>query len=460
MIAYYRYSGLIAVLALSINALMVVGIMANIGATMTLPGIAALILTIGMGVDANILILERIREELRRGKSALHALQEGYSKVLSSILDSNLTSLLTAGILIWLGMGPVRGFGVILAIGIAATMFCALFTSRFLMEIGIAKGWGNLIPPAWITSTSFDFLQFRKQAYVVSSIAILAGLISVTYRGSGIYGIDFKGGDEVLLQFDHKLSIHDIQALVSTQHFGEVIPTYQSAIGDSTEFLKIQTELGKSKKIVSSLQEQYPEAHLQIVRESSIGASVSQYLRWNAVLSVGIALIGILLYIALRFEMGYGMSAVLSTLHDTWVTIGCYALLGRQFSAPMIAAILMTIGYTLNDKIIVFDRIREELKLNPFLSLYEVINLAINKTLTRTLLTSITTLLSALSLLCFGMGIVRDLALIFSIGIIGGTFSSIFVASPIFYWWHKGDRRHVEAHELLPVKNWQANCTE
>ena len=455
MTAYYHYAGFVAIIALAINGLIVLGIMANIGATMTLPGIAALVLTIGMGVDANILILERIREELRRGKNALHALQEGYSKVFATILDSNLTSLLTAAILIWLGTGPVRGFGIIFAIGICATMFCALVMSRLFMEISVAYGWKNIVPPAWIPATHWDFLKFRKQAYVLSGIVILAGLISIVYRGNGIYGIDFKGGDEVILQFDHKLTIHDIQALASAEHLGEVIPTYQSAMKDTAEFLKIQTELGKSKHIISSLQQHYPEAHLQIVRESSIGASVSQHLRWNAVLSMGIALIGILLYIAFRFEMGYGMSAVLSTFHDTLATIGCYVLSGRQFSAPMIAAILMTIGYTLNDKIIVFDRIREELKLNPFLSLYEVINSAINKTFARTLLTSLTTLLSALALLCFGMGIVCDLALIFSIGIMVGTFSSIFIASPIFYWWHKGDRRHVEAHELLPVKHWQ-----
>jgi len=452
MTLYYRVSGLIAVLALALNGLLVLGLMAGLGATLTLPGIAALILTVGMGVDANILILERIREELRRGQPALQALREGYRRVLATILDSNLTSLLTAAILIWLGSGPVRGFGVILAIGIFATLFCALFSSRFFMELGIAGGWQRLVPPAWIPPTSLDFLKFRRPASLVSGIVLLAGLGGILGRGSHIYGIDFRGGDEVLLQFDQKLGLREIQEVVASEHCGEVVPTYQSVIGEAAEFLKIQTGAGQGRSVVDALQRYYPEAQLQVIRESRIGASVSHSLRWNALLSVGVALLGILIYIAFRFEMGYGVGAVLSTLHDAVLTLGCYALLGRQFSAPMIAAILMTIGYTLNDKIIVFDRIREELRLNPFLSLYEVINLAINRTLGRTLLTSLSTLLSALALLIFGLGIVRDLALIFSIGIVVGTFSSIFIASPIFYHWHRGDRRHVEAHELLPGK--------
>jgi SecD/SecF fusion protein len=455
MTIYYHYSGIIAIAALLINAFIVLGVMANIGATMTLPGIAALVLTISMGVDANILILERIREELKRGKNAFQALREGYTKVFATLLDANLTSLLVAIILVWLGVGPVRGFGVILSIGIFATMFCALIISRFFMEASITLGWKNLTPIAWIHPFDFDFLRFQKQAYILSGIAVLAGIVGVIYRGGDIYGIDFKGGDEVVLQFENKLAIRDIKIVASTEHLGEVIPTYQSAVGDSTELLKIQTELGKGKHVAASLQQHYPEAHLQIVRESSIGASASQHLRWNAFLSLGIALIGILLYIVFRFEIGYGMGAIISTLHDAWITIGLYILLGRQFSIPMIAAILMTIGYTLNDTIIIFDRIREELKLNPFLSLYEVINLAINKTFARTLLTSLTTLFSSLSLLYFGMGVISDLALIFSIGIIVGTYSSIFIASPVFYWWHKGDRRHVIAHELLPIKQWQ-----
>jgi SecD/SecF fusion protein len=452
MAVYYRLAGFIAVLALGINALLVLGVMANIGATLTLPGIAALILTIGMGVDANILILERIREELRRGKQTLQALQEGYRRVFATLLDSNLTSLLTAMILIWLGTGPVRGFGVILAIGLFATMFCALFSSRFLMELGIAAGWKQLVPPAWIPPTSWDFLRLRKPAYILSFTLLLAGSLALFLRGGQAYGIDFRGGDEVLLQFDQKLRLREIQSVADSEELGEVIPTYQSAIGETTELLKIQTEMGQGRPIVQALQKQYPDAQLSLIRESRIGASVSQSLRWNALMSVALALVGILVYIAFRFEMGYGIGAVLSTIHDAWITLGLYVLLGRQFSAPMIAAILMTIGYTINDKIIVFDRIREELRLNPFLSLYEVINLAINRTLSRTLLTSITTLLSSLTLLCFGLGIVCDLALIFSLGIVVGTFSSIFIATPIFYGWHRGDRRHVEAHELLPSK--------
>ena len=184
---------------------------------------------------------------------------------------------------------------------------------------------------------------------------------------------------------------------------------------------------------------------------------MSTSIKRNAVYSVAVALIGILLYVALRFEFGYGIGAVVATIHDVLMTIGIFVLCGNQFTAPMLAAILMIVGYSINDTIVVFDRIREELELNPELTLKKVINLAINRTLSRTLLTSVTTFMAALSLFIFGAGVINDFALIFIIGIMTGTFSSVFIASPVFYWWHKGDRKHVEERELTrPTYEWEA----
>jgi SecD/SecF fusion protein len=444
MIAYYRASGFVAVISVLANALIVLGLMAMIGATLTLPGVAALVLTVGMGVDSNILIFERIREELALGKRMSTALVAGYDKAFSTIFDANITTLLSALILIWLGTGPVRGFGVILAIGIFATMFCALVLSRALMSILIDLGFEHLLKKHSGEVRKFDFLRKQKMASIGSLTVIGLGLLAFVIRGNGIYGIDFTGGDEMTLQFEKKLNTNDIERLAKECAIGEVGTVYRKNIKEVGEVLCLQTKEGKGKLLFQKLREQYPEAQLKIIHESSIGSSVSGKIKWNAICAVAVSLLMILAYIALRFEIGFGMGALISTIHDILATIGIYLLLGKQFSAPMIASILMIIGYSINDTIVVFDRIREELHFNPTASLREIINYSINCTLSRTILTSLTTLLAALALYCFGAGVINDLALIFIIGIFVGTYSSIFIAAPIFYRWYKGDRRTVE----------------
>ncbi|MDR1591227.1 MAG: protein translocase subunit SecD [Puniceicoccales bacterium] len=444
MVIYYRASGWIAVISVLANVLIVLGCMAMIGATMTLPGVAALVLTVGMGVDSNILILERIREELALGKRIYTALIAGYDKAFSTIFDANITSLLSALILIWLGTGPVRGFGVILAIGIFATMFCALVLSRALMAILIDFGFENLLKKHNRKVSNFDFLGKQKIASILSIVVIGLGLLAFVLRGNGIYGIDFTGGDEMTLQFAEKLNTNDIERLAKENDIGEVGTVYRKNIKDSGEVLCLQTKEGKGKALFQVLNKQYPEAQLKIIHESSIGSSVSGKIKWNAICGIVVSLLMVLIYVALRFEIGFGMGALISTIHDVLATIGIYLLLGGQFSAPMIGAILMIIGYSINDTIVVFDRIREELHFNPETSLKDIINYSVNCTLSRTILTSLTTLLAALALYCFGAGAINDLALIFIIGIFVGTYSSIFIASPIFYRWHKGDRRTVE----------------
>ncbi|MDR1366635.1 MAG: protein translocase subunit SecD [Puniceicoccales bacterium] len=444
MIAYYRTSGLVAVFTVLANILIVLGLMAMIEATLTLPGVAALVLTAGMGVDSNILIFERMREELALGKRIRTALTTGYERAFSTIFDANITTLLSALILIWLGTGPVRGFGVILAIGIFATMFCALVLNRALMTILINLGVENLLKKHSGKVGKFDFMAKRKVAYVVSLIVIGLGLLAFVIRGNGIYGIDFTGGDEMTLQFVEKLNTNDIERLAKENDIDEVGTVYRKNVKDSGEVLCLQTKAGKGKLLFQKLTNQYPQAQLKIIHESSIGSSMSKKIKWNALCAVVVSLLMILIYIALRFEIGFGMGALISTIHDIAATVGIYLLLGRQFSAPMIAAILMIIGYSLNDTIVVFDRIREELHFNPTASLKEIVNYSINCTLSRTILTSFTTLLAVLALYCFGAGAINDLALIFIIGIFVGTYSSIFIAAPIFYRWHRGNRRTVE----------------
>jgi len=463
MVVYYMSAGIVAVIAVGVNLLFVLGALAMLGTTITLPGIAALVLTVGMAVDSNILIFERMREELRSGKSLPASLLGGFDKALSTIVDANVTTFITALILIFFGTGPVKGFGVTLAIGIAATMFCALIVTRFIMDILIHnKITKKMLRVSLLKDTSISFLSYRKVAFICSWVIVAIGIGTVFYKGDDIYGIDFVGGDEMVLNFDTAISQADAVKVASAEGLGTPLVTTQTPLGDASQVvLKVQTPHGEGQALAHALQNAYPEAGLKIIGENQIGPSVGKEIKMNALISVAIALACILTYIALRFEFGFGVGAVVATIHDVLMTIGIFVLCGRQFSAPMVAAVLMIVGYSINDTIVVFDRIREELELNPNMKLKNVVNLAINRTLTRTLLTSLTTFLATLALFIFGTGIVSDFALTFMVGIFTGTFSSIFIASPVFYWWHKGDRKHVEAHQdILPKYDWETGSKD
>jgi SecD/SecF fusion protein len=469
MVVYYFIGGAVAVLSSLVNVVIVLGVLASLGATLTLPGVAALVLTLGMGVDANILIFERIREELRSGKTIKNATAGAFAKVTSTIVDANVTTLITASILIWLGTGPVKGFGVTLAIGICASIFCALVVTRFLVDflvhrLGVSKVLGLSIFP----EQKLDFFQFRKPAFVASWLLVIAGVISIVLHHDNIMGIDFTGGDEMTVSFEQRVATGELQGAIAALELGEVNPSYQNLIGEDREVLKLQTRFDQSRDVLAALQGAFPEAGLTEDGVSQIGASVSGSIQTNAIWSVIAALGGILLYVAFRFEVGYGVGAVVATVHDVLMTVGIFVLCGQfgifasgQFTAPMLAAILMIVGYSINDTIVVFDRIREELELNPGSNLRSIINLAISRVFSRSLLTSITTLLAALSLYIFGAGVINDFSFVFIVGILTGTFSSIFIASPVFFWWHKGDRRHVEEHQLTPKRyEWESTSED
>ncbi len=474
MILWYKSGGIAAVLSVALNVLLVVAILAGIfQATFTLPGMAALVLTIGMAVDANILIFERIREELRAGKSPENSLQGGFAKAFSTIIDANLTTLITASILIWLGTGPVKGFGITLAIGIASSVFCSLFASRLFLSLLLSAGFKNLISIGQIIKSepkkTWDFLRYRKFAFVLSWIVVAIGIISAYSKKDEILGIDFRGGEEIVASFSQTIDAGKLdQTLKEASFLGEVQHVYRAELGAGTEAsrLVLQTNEGMGRNTLDHLRSSFPEAGFVEQGLSNIGGSVSDQIKNDAIVSVAVALLGILLYVALRFEMGYAIGAVVATIHDILMTIGLFVLIGHlsggticsgQFTAPMIASILMIVGYSINDTIVVFDRIREELELNPVISLRKIVVLSINRVLSRSILTSFTTLLAALSLWVYGAGIINDFAFVFVIGILTGTFSSIFIASPVFFLWHRGDRKHVEEGELLPKYDWQTS---
>lgn len=456
MVLMYTVGGVFAVISLAINLLIVLGTLASLGATITLPGVAGVVLTVGMAVDSNILIFERIREELNTGKSLKAAFLAGHEKVVSTILDANITTLITSSLMIAFGTGPVRGFGVTLTIGVFSTVFCALVVTKLLLAIFIE---GDLIKkfPMVVNAKApnFNFLKYAKPAFAISWLIVLTGIGVVAYKGDAIYGIDFVGGDEVTLSYTDKQDTADVRAALESGGIGEANPLYQSDLAGETETLKVQVPVNEGGNVLPLLQSAFPNAGYDVVGQTTIGPSIGSEIQWNAFMSLGLAIVGILLYVAFRFEFGFGAGAVVSTIHDILMTVGIFVLFDRQFTAPMVAAILLIAGYSINDTIVVFDRIREELKTNPDMRLNAVINLAINNVFVRSVLTSVTTFLASIALFIWGGGVINDLAFTFLVGVVTGTFSSIFIASPIFYWWHKGDRKHVERHQdVKPTYEW------
>jgi len=335
-------------------------------------------------------------------------------------------------------------------------MFSVLITAHLIMELLIDSGFIKKMKMRHILKAiHVDFVRFGKPAFAGSWMIVLLGLGVVFYQGNRIFGIDFSGGDVVTLSYHEKLDVAKIRGVADAARLGEVNVNYESALGGGGEQLKIETPAGKSGELLDAIQKKYPSAGYTKVGEDHVGASIGREIMLNAALAVGVSMLTILLYIAFRFEFGFGVGAMVSTLHDILMTIGIFVLTGHKFSAPMVAAILCIAGYSINETVVVFDRIREELKINPTGSLRDIVNTAINKVFARTIMTSSTTFLAALSLYLFGSGVLKDISFTFLVGIVTSTFSAIFVAAQVFYWWHKGDRKHVEAHsDVAPKYEW------
>ncbi|MDB6168895.1 MAG: protein-export rane protein SecD [Verrucomicrobia bacterium] len=456
MITFYTTGGLVAVVTLAVNVVIIFGVMASLGATMTLPGLAGIVLTIGMAVDANILIFERMREELALGKSLQVANQTGYMKALMTILDAHAVQLIICAIMIIFGQGPIKGFGVTLAIGVLSTLFSVLITAHLVMEMLIESNFlKRFTMRRMLKDLHIDFVKYGKPAFIGGWLIVALGVGVVLYKGDRIYGIDFAGGEVISIEFNQRLDIAKVRQVAENAKLGEVQPRHVSALGGGKEVLEIETREGKSDALFAALKQNFPNAGLEKVGESHIGASIGKEIEWNALRAVTFSMLTILIYIAFRFEFGFGIGAMVSSLHDILMTIGLFVLFDHQFSAPMVAAILCIAGYSINETVVVFDRIREELKLNPTGSLRDIINSAINKVFARTIMTATTTFLAALSLFLFGGGVLRDISFTFLVGIVTSTFSAIFVAAQVFYWWHKGDRKHVEAHsDVAPKYEW------
>jgi len=438
MAAYYLLSGCIAIFALLLNVVIIMGALAAFGASLTLPGIAGIILTIGMSVDANVLVFERIREELRTGKTTRAAISSGYHRAFGTILDANVTTLITALLLFYFGTGPIKGFAITLSIGIISSMFTALFVTRVVFDyLTREKRELNLkmfsIVPADI---KVDFIAKRFIAYACSIIAIGVGLTSFFMRGEANYGIDFTGGMIEQVKFTEPIKVGALRSELITQGISDAqIQTFGER--DLNEFI-IRTKDDSEAKIAATLNTLVGEGKYEILRVERVGPAVGHDLRTKAYKSVIYAMIAILLYIGWRFRsVSYGVAAIVALFHDVFVTMGMLALTGREISLPIIAAILTIVGYSLNDTIVVFDRIREDLKLMKRTAFPNIINASINQTLSRTLLTSFTTLIVVVFLFIFGGQVINDFAFTLLVGVIVGTYSSIYIASPLLIGWNR-----------------------
>ncbi|MCK5131677.1 MAG: protein translocase subunit SecD [Candidatus Sabulitectum sp.] len=456
MIIYYGASGIIAVLALLFDMLIILGFLCfpgplarlgvtGLNATLTLPGIAGIILTIGMAVDASVLIYERIREELRSGKGIRSAVDAGYARAFVTIMDANLTTFITALVLYKFGTGPIRGFAVTLSIGIMASMFCSLVFTRSIFSMMLAQVKRTKISigkMALIKDAHFNITATRKKTYVLSLAMILIGLIAFFAHGGLNLSIDFTGGLETnVVSTEHETTDQLGDALVAQGLESVQIQSLQDWAGDGHAFV-IRTSTSDKDAVYNALgqenctlmEDQSGNSEASFIKQ--IGPRVGAELRSKAIDSILMAMFFIVLYIWYRFQFKWGVAAVVALIHDVLITVGILALLQVDVSLTIIAALLTIVGYSINDTIVVFDRIREDNRLRKGKTFEETVNHGINETLSRTIVTSVTTFVAVLMLFIFGTGDIRNFALTLMIGIIVGTYSSVFVASPILIDWH------------------------
>lgn len=436
MSVYYLSAGLVANFALSLNLVLIMGVLSypRLGASLTFPGIAGIVLTVGMAVDANVLIFERIREELKVGKTLRLAISSGYQKAFLTILDANVTTLIAAFILFQFGTGPVKGFATTLTIGILASMFTALVVSRLILDIlSLGKILTNLPMLQFVRNPRFDFIGKRRIAYFLSLFLIIAGVSNLGLRGRKNLGIDFAGGTLAEFRFEKPVSADQIRQVLKEIKLGDSsIQEYK----DKRNIL-IRTYADTSDKIIDKFRADFSQNKFDILRIEKVGPAVGKDLTTRAIRALFFALIGICIYVSLRFEFRFALAAIVALFHDVLISAGALSLAGREFSVPVIAALLTVVGYSINDTIVVFDRIREDTRLLRKANYQEIINLSINQTLSRTLLTSLTTLLVVLALFFLGGAVINDFAFVLLVGIIVGTYSSIFVASPLLVDWRR-----------------------
>ena len=456
MLVYYLFAGLAANVALITNIIILLGVMCSVGTTFTLPGIAGGVLTVGMAVDANVLIYERIREELAKGKSLRGAIDAGYARAFGTIFDSHVTTLISSIILIWKGTGEIQGFGVTLTIGVAASLFTALVVTRLIFNFMVDRNLLKSLPMLHlIRSSKVNFMGVAKPLFIVTWLFVIGSLvfggITAAKDSKKLFGVDFCGGDSTTYSFTQKQDVDKIRSALTV--IGEKDAQIQYQKGDNSETLRVTTSGGSAAKVESALAQNFPAAKFSPIGRQEVGATLGKEIQQSAIIASLLAMFGILVYVAFRYEFSFAVAAVIAVLHDVLFTIGAYcianAVSGRQFNATVVAAVLTIIGFSINDKIVIFDRIREDLKLGVRGSFRDIINQALNQTLSRTIITSGTVLIATACLYIWGGGVINDFAFAFLVGIVVGTYSSIYIASVIVLWWHKGERPNIGAAPVV-----------
>ncbi len=469
MIFYYNGAGIASNVALIVNMFFIFGVLASLGAVLTLPGIAGIVLTIGMAVDANVLIYERIREELSHGKGLRLAIKDGYDNAYSSIIDANVTTFLTGVILYLFGTGPIRGFATTLIIGILTSLFCAIFITRLIFEFRLERkkvvSFATNITRNAFRNFSIDFLNKRRVAYLVSGLIVLSGIISLSTKGLN-FGVDFVGGRSYQVRFDQAVSSVDIQTKLGdyfVDEEGNKVSPEVKTIGENSQVIittkyKIDetgTEIEEEikNKLYDGLSGFYAEVpekeaflseasgdgELGIVAERQVGPTIADDIKKSAVWAILFSLIVIFLYILIRFnKWQYSLGAVAAAFHDVLIVLSLFSILygilpfSLEIDQAFIAAVLTVIGYSLNDTVVVFDRIREYLKIHSKRkSMLNVVNEALNSTLSRTINTSLTTFFVLLIIFIFGGEVIRGFMFALLIGVVVGTYSSLFIATPL-----------------------------
>jgi SecD/SecF fusion protein len=433
MAIYYLFAGLIANLALVLNILIVLAFLSYFHATLTLPGIAGIVLTIGMAVDANVLIFERIREELELKKSLATSIETGYKKAFVAIFDSNLTTLIVSVILYNMGTGPVRGFALTLAIGILASMFTGIFVTHAIFDLILLKGnFKGLKMLHFLKRTPrINYLKFRKICYVISLVLICVGVFSFLKRGSSMYGVDFSGGTMQELKFEKPISIDDIRT--SLTEIGEGTAIIQR-VGETNQVI-VRAGLHTEGKISAQIKKDFVDNKFETLRVESVGPVVGKELKTKAFWAFALSLFAIWAYVVYRFDFRFAFGAILAIFHDALIALGAVALTGREMSVTVLAAVLTILGFSINDTIVIFDRIRERRRSGVRESFEEAINTSVNQTMPRTILTSLTVLIVVLSLYFYGGEVINDFAFTMLIGLISGTYSTVYIAAPVLVDW-------------------------
>jgi SecD/SecF fusion protein len=458
VVFFYSTGGVIATIVLIMNMFLIVGIMATFGSTLTLPGIAGIVLTMGMAIDANVLIYERVKEELRLGSTISTSITNGFKFSLPAIIDSNLTSMITGIILFSIGMGPIKGFATTLIIGLITTLFTAILISSLLIDWWLSKGKelkvSTKFSESFLSNVNFDFIGKRKFSYIFSTVIIVLGVVSFFTRGFEL-GVDFKGGREYKIRFEKPVNTQEVkqqldkvfdggtivktigsdnQIKVTTSYLIDKNSTESDYLADSTLFSGLKSNLSETTTFQTFKQ-------VNLLSQQKVDPTISVDIIESSTWAVIFSIIGIFLYILIRFRaLGYSVGAIISTVHDAVMMLALYSILhdilpfSMEIDQTFIAALLTVIGYSLNDTVVIYDRLREYLKeRTQGISLPTVMNNAINSTLSRTFVTGITTLISLVILFIFGGESLRSFSFAMIIGIVIGTYSSIYIASPIMY---------------------------